>query len=64
MHIHPIFHVSLMEPYRKSQIPSRTPPPPPPIEINHDVEYEVEEILNSRIGSMLGIFHSFEGLWY
>ena len=45
--IYPIFHVSLLEPYKSSQILSRIPPPPPPIETNHDVEYEVEEILNS-----------------
>jgi hypothetical protein len=43
----PVFHVSLLEPYNTSQIPSRIPPPPPPIEIDHDVEYEVEEILDS-----------------
>jgi hypothetical protein len=47
MHIHPIFHVFLLEPYKKSKIPSRIPPPPPPIETDHDVGYEVEEILDS-----------------
>jgi hypothetical protein len=47
IHIHPIFHVSLLEPYRKLQIPSRIPPPPSPVEIDHDVEYEVEDILDS-----------------
>jgi transposase InsO family protein len=50
MHIHPVFHVYLLEPYKKSQIPSRIPPPPPPpIEVDHNVEYEVEEILDSRL---------------
>jgi hypothetical protein len=49
MHIHPVFHISLLESYQESQIPSRIPPPPPPIEIDHDVEYEVEEILDSRL---------------
>jgi hypothetical protein len=47
MHIHPVFHVSLLEPYKTSQIPSRILPPPLPFEIDHDVEYEIEEILNS-----------------
>jgi hypothetical protein len=47
MHIHPVFNVSLLEPYKKSQIPSCIPLPPPPIEINHDVQYEIEEILDS-----------------
>jgi hypothetical protein len=48
-HIHPVFHTSLLEPYRKSQIPSYIPPPPPPIEIDHDIEYEVEDILTSLL---------------
>ena len=49
MHIPPVFHVSILEPYKKSQIPSRIPLPPPPFETDHDVEYEVEEILDSRL---------------
>jgi hypothetical protein len=49
IHIHPVFHVSLLEPYKKSQIPNRIPPLPPRIEIDYDVEYEVEEILDSRL---------------
>jgi hypothetical protein len=47
MHIHPVFHVSLLESYKTSQIPSRILPPPLPIKIDHNVEYEVEEILDS-----------------
>ena len=51
MKIHPVFHVSLLEPKKKSQIYSRTNPPPPPVEIEgqEELEYEVEEILDSRI---------------
>jgi hypothetical protein len=49
MHIYPVFHVSLLEPYKTSQIPSRITLPPPLIEIDHDVEYVVEEILDSRL---------------
>jgi hypothetical protein len=49
MHIHPVFHVSLLEPYKKSQIPNEISLPPPPIEIDHNLEYEVEEILDSRL---------------
>ena len=65
MHLHPILHVSLLEPYRESQIPSRIPPSPPPIEIDHDMEYGVEKILDSRLRHRrFGIFHPLEGLWY
>jgi hypothetical protein len=49
IHIHPIFHVFLLEPYKIPQIPSRIPPAPPPIEIDHDMEYEVEDILDSYL---------------
>jgi hypothetical protein len=48
MHIHPVFYVSLLESYKKSQIPSQIPRPPPSIEIDHDEKYEIKEILDSR----------------
>ena len=43
--LHPVFHVSLLEPYRGS--PSRNQPPAPII-INDDLEYEVERLLDRR----------------
>ena len=49
MRIHPVFHVSLLEPHRKNRFPGRVQPPPPPMEADGDVEWEVEEILDSRI---------------
>jgi hypothetical protein len=50
MKIHPVFHVSLLEPYRENTIEGRIqPPPPPPDEIDGELEYEVKEILDSKI---------------
>jgi hypothetical protein len=49
MKIHPMFHVSLFEPYRESTIPGQLPAPPPPIEINGEEEFEVSKIIDSRI---------------
>jgi hypothetical protein len=49
MKIHLVFHVSLLEPYHMSTIPGRIHDPPPPIEIDGEHEYEVEDILDSRI---------------
>ena len=43
--IHPVFHVSLLEPYRAD---GRVQPPPPPIEMEGNLEYEVETILDHR----------------
>ena len=43
--IHPVFHVSLLEPYRTD---GRTQPPPPPIDLEGHLEYKVESILDHR----------------
>ena len=43
--VHPVFHVSLLEPYRED---GRVQPPPPPIEMEGALEYEVESILEHR----------------
>src|SRR5436190_12400381 len=48
MQIHPVFHVSLLEPHKPSTIPGRSLPPPPPVVIDAEEEFEVEEILDSK----------------
>ena len=45
--IHPIIHVSELEPYYKDNF-KRKKEPPPPIIVNDEEEYEVEEILDKR----------------
>lgn len=47
--VHPVFHVSLLSPYKSSTIPGRKHPEPPPIEVENESEYEVEKILDSRL---------------
>jgi hypothetical protein len=44
-----MFHVSILEPYHTFTILGIIHDPPPPIEIDGEYEYEVEDILNSRI---------------
>ena len=46
--VHPVFHVSQLEPATPNPFPNRTQPPPPPIEIDGEPEYEVSEILDSK----------------
>ena len=46
--VHPVFHVSLLEHYIANTLPGRTIPPPPPIEIDGEMEYEVEAVVDSR----------------
>ena len=47
--IHPVFHISQLEPSSPNTIPNRVQPPPPPIEVDGELEYEVSEILDSKI---------------
>lgn len=65
LRIHDVFHVSLLERYRHDSIPGRRRLPPPPITTpDGDVEWEVHEVLNSRIfgrGRRLQYLVSWEG---
>ena len=47
--IHPVFHVSQLEPTTPNSISGRVQPPPPPVEIDGEPEYEISEILDSKI---------------
>ena len=44
-----MFHVSQLEPTTQNDIPNQVQPPPPPIEVNDDIEFEISEILDSKI---------------
>ncbi|MBW0476105.1 hypothetical protein O181_015820 [Austropuccinia psidii MF-1] len=46
--IHPVFHISLLEPVKTSTIPNRHQGPPPPIIIEEE-EWEVSQILDSKL---------------
>ena len=47
--IHPVFHVSMLEPSTLNPYPDRTPVPESPIIIDNELEYEISEILDSKI---------------
>jgi hypothetical protein len=47
--IHPVYHVSMLEPAPPNTIPNRIQPPPPPVEVQGELEYEIESILDSKI---------------
>lgn len=49
MKIHPVFHVSLLEPYYANTIAGRQQDPPPPVTIQGQEEWVVKEVLDSRI---------------
>jgi hypothetical protein len=47
--LHDVFHVSLLERYKENPFPQRTIAPPAPDIIDEQEEYEVQEVLSSRI---------------
>jgi hypothetical protein len=47
--MHPVFHVSQLEPHVPNTIPNRVQPPPLPIIVNSEPEYEIAKILDSKI---------------
>jgi hypothetical protein len=47
--VHPVYHVSMLEPAFPNTIPNRIQTPPPPIEVDGDPEYEIAEVLDSKI---------------
>ncbi|MBW0583587.1 hypothetical protein O181_123302 [Austropuccinia psidii MF-1] len=47
--IHPVFHISLLEPVNTSTIPNRHQEPPPSIIIEEEEEWKVSKILDSKL---------------
>ena len=47
--VHPVFHMSMLEPAHRNIIPGRTQLPPPAVEINGELEYEISKILDSKV---------------
>jgi aminopeptidase N len=49
--LHPTFHVDKLSPWKGNEVNGMLPPPPDPIQIDEVDEWEVEEILDSRIST-------------
>ena len=47
--VHPVFHVSMLEPATPNKIPNNVQSPPPPVEVQGDLEYEISEVVDSKI---------------
>jgi hypothetical protein len=47
--IHPVFHVLQLEPSVPNTIPNHVQPLPPLVEVDGEPEFEITEILNSKI---------------
>ena len=47
--VHPVFHVSMLEPTHRNIILECSQPPLPPVEIDSELEYKISEILDMKI---------------
>ncbi|MBW0589813.1 hypothetical protein O181_129528 [Austropuccinia psidii MF-1] len=47
--IHPVFHISILEPVKTSKIPNWNQEPPPPIIIEEEEEWKVPQVLDSKL---------------
>ncbi len=47
--LHPVFHVSQLEPYEETPLSQRRQPPPGPVYVDNEAEYEVEEVVDSKV---------------
>jgi hypothetical protein len=47
--VHPVFYVSMLEPSTPNSVPNCIQPPPPPVIIDEEPEYEISEILDSKL---------------
>ena len=46
--LHPVFHVSLLEPYHANSFPGRVVAPPPPVVVDGAPHHEVATVLDSK----------------
>src|SRR5882672_5123925 len=47
--IHPVFHISMLEPQNPNPFLGCDQPPPPPVEVDGKMEFEIKEILDSKM---------------
>ena len=47
--VHPVFHVSQLEPSVPNTIPNRVQSLPPLVEVDREPEFEISEILSSKV---------------
>ncbi|MBW0528649.1 hypothetical protein O181_068364 [Austropuccinia psidii MF-1] len=47
--VHPVFHVSLLEPVKQSRIPNQNQFPPPPVLVEEQEEWKVAKVVDSKL---------------
>ena len=49
LHVHPVFHIDRLSLWKGNDVNGKLPPPPEPVEVEGEEEYEVEEVLDSKM---------------
>ena len=49
LRVHPVFHIDRLSPWKGNEVNGKLPPPPEPVEVEGEEEYEVEEVLDSKV---------------
>ena len=47
--VHPVFHISQLELSHPNPFPDHVQSPPPPVDVEGELEYEIAEILDSKL---------------
>ena len=47
--VHPVFHISMLEPTSPNTIPNHIQPPQSPVIIDREPEFEISEVLDTKI---------------
>lgn len=47
--VHPVFHVSQLEPHIPDEFPGRVQEPPPPVIVDNEEEYEISDVLDCKV---------------
>jgi len=47
--VHPVFHVSMLEPVTPNTFQQHFEPPPAPVIVDRELEYEISKIVDSKI---------------
>lgn len=49
LRVHPVFHIDRLSLWKGNEVNGKLPPPPEPVEVEGEEEYEVEEVLDSKV---------------
>jgi len=61
--VHPVFHISMLEPATLNTFQQRSEPPPAPVIINEEPEYKISKIVDSKINCQRACKLLYKVIW-